>query len=121
MKRSNSYFAYLLLAMFLLSSLWFRSVTYNNAVASNSLKYFEKTNKISSQYYEECPEVPFIFIPSYSFFNFAATEELFGLLIGVDVGDLLTIFSQPLFFKNDFVAKRALCPPIYLQVQSIRC
>ena len=113
--------SYLLLVLFVLSSFWFRGVSYSHAVVSNNYRQYEKVSKISSQYYEECPEIPFVFIPSYSFFNFVATEELFGLPFVEKLANSLDVLSYPLFFKRGFVDKITISPPIYIQVQSIRC
>ncbi len=122
MKRSNSYFAYALLSIFLLSSLWARSVNYNNAVASNNLRILEQTNQIASEYYQECPEVPFVFIPTFSFFNFVTTEELLGLSIDAEeLTSSITIYSQILFKVSEYERYNVKNLPKHIQLQSFLC
>ncbi len=113
---------YLLLAVFLLTSLWMRGVTYSCAVTYNHYQAQAVFGKISQEHFQELPQLPFIYYPTFSNFIFSTAEVLCGLYSEGSFAQ--TIYSFPLlksFIIKPMVLSLHSSPPIFIRVRSLRC
>lgn len=112
---------YLFITVFLSTSLWLRGASYSYAITYNSYQNKVACRTIAQESYQELPQVPFIFYPTFYNFTFATADELFGLYFEEFFANRTFEFQwkQKLVLKPLSVCLHS-SPPIFIRVQSLR-
>ena len=112
---------YLLLTVFLLTSIWMRGLTYSYAVTYNHYQPQALSGMICQEHFQELPQLPFVFYPTFSNFVFSTAEGLCGLYSEGIFAQ--TIYSFP--WLKSFIEKPSVLSlqssiPIFIRVRSLR-
>ncbi|HKL71169.1 MAG TPA: hypothetical protein VJ855_00815 [Marinilabiliaceae bacterium] len=112
---------YFSIAVFLLTSLWMRGLSYSCAVTYNHYQAQAVSGNISPEHFQELPQLPFVFYPTFSNFIFSTAEALCGLYSEGIFAQ--TIYLFPLlksFIEKPSVLSLHSSPPIFIRIRSLR-